>query len=355
MRIAAPVLALLVLVGASAAARVHVSLAGRPPLLTAGTPWTAKLKVRPASFKGSVRVTATGPGTTVARAKGTRGSYRARLVFTKPGRWTLSARAGGSTSRLGAVTVQRRAEPLVFASPTSVAIEPAGTLLVVENGAGRVWRVDPATGTRTVLASGLSRPYDVTTTPAGDILLSTESTVIRLGTGEVLGSADRQIGRVVAAPNGDLYFTTATTAYRVASGTHQAVPLADGLAAPHGLALAADGAILISDTESDEILRVDASTGALTTFARLDGGPGDLAVASDGTLYVCDMTAERVLHLTASGETIGVVGSGFSIPYALAVDTSGVYVVEAETNGHIKHVAPDGTVTTLSRGGPAAR
>ena len=237
----------------------------------------------------------------------------------------------------------------MFASPTSVALEPGGTLLVVENGSGRVLRVDPSTGAKTVIASGLSRPYDVITAPDGSILLSTESTVIRLGTGEVIATADRQIGRILLAPNGDLYYTTATTAYRVAAGTHEQVPVADGLAAPHGLALAGDGALLISNTESDSIVRVDPATGTVTTFARLDGSAGDLAVGPDGTLYVCDMTAQRIVHLTATGRRIGFVGPVFAVPYALAVAADGgVYVVEAETSGHIKHVAPDGTVTTLS-------
>jgi sugar lactone lactonase YvrE len=348
MRIAVALLALLSITGLAAGGHVQVSLVGRPPALTAGTAWKAKLAVRPASFAGSVRVTATGPGRTTARANGKHGSYRARLVFPKPGRWTLSAHAGGSSSRLGAVTVRRRVEPLVFASPTSLAIEPSGSLLVVENGRGRVLRVEPSTGAQTVVASGLSRPYDVTTTPTGAILLSTESTVIRLGTEEVIASADRQIGRIVRAPNDDLYFTTATTAYRVAAGTHEPVVVADGLAAPHGLGLAADGALLIADTENDRILRVDSSTGAVTTFAQLDGGPGDLAVAPDGTIYVCDMTGQRVIHLDVSGAPLGLVGPSFNTPYALAVDAGGVYVAEATAAGHIKHISPDGTVTTLS-------
>ena len=349
MRIAALPVALLIGAGATAATPVHVSLVGRPPALTAGSAWTARLAVRPVSFKGKVLVTGSGPGRASARATRKHGSYRARLVFPKPGRWTLSARAGGSTSRLGAVSVRRRVGPLVFASPTSVALEPGGTLLVVENGSGRVLRVDPSTGAKTVIASGLSRPYDVITAPGGSILLSTESTVIRLGTGEVIATADRQIGRILLAPNGDLYYTTATTAYRVAAGTHAQVPVADGLAAPHGLALAGDSALLISNTESDSIVRVDPTTGTVTTFARLDGSAGDLAVGPDGSLYVCDMTAQRVLHLTATGRRIGFVGPVFAVPYALAVAADGgVYVVEAETSGHIKHVAPDGTVTTLS-------
>ena len=61
MRVATPLLALILLAGAASAARVGVSLVGRPPVLTAGKPWTAKLAVRPASFRGTVRVIAGGP------------------------------------------------------------------------------------------------------------------------------------------------------------------------------------------------------------------------------------------------------------------------------------------------------
>jgi streptogramin lyase len=351
MRIATPLLALLLVTGAAAGARVHVSLVGRPPVLTTGTAWTAKLAVRPVSFNGSVRVTAAGPGRTTVRATGRRGSYRARFVFPKAGRWTLSALAGGSTSRLGAVTVRRRAEPLVFVNPTSVAVEPSGSILVVENSAGRVWRVNPSTGTRTVFASNLSRPYSVTTTPAGDVLLSTENQVVRLGPGApiLLATVNSQIGPIALAPNGDLYLTTTTTTYRVSAGTTTPVPVADGLAAPHGLRVAGDGALLISDTEHDRVLRVDPTTGNVTTFASIDGGPGALAVAADGTVYVCDTTAERIVRLTASGQRIGFFGPVFDTPYALAfAPDGGLYVVQSSARGVVKHVAPDGTVTTLS-------
>jgi hypothetical protein len=57
-------------------------------------------------------------------------------VFPKAGQWRISARAGGVTSRLGSVRVRRPpARPVVFAQPTSIDLEPAGTLLLVENKA----------------------------------------------------------------------------------------------------------------------------------------------------------------------------------------------------------------------------
>jgi hypothetical protein len=348
MRIATPLLALLVLTGAAAGARVHVTLAGRPPVLTAGTAWTAKLTVRPASFTGSVRVKATGPGRVTALATGRKGSYRVRLVFPKAGRWTLSALAGGSTSRLGALTVRRRAEPLAFAYPTSVAVEASGSLLVVENGAGRIWRVDPATGVKTLVASNLSRPYSVAVTAAGEILLATENTILNLGSGSApVVAASSQIGPLATASNGDLYFTISTAAYRLPSGAQTPVPIAEGLAVPHGIAVMADGGVLVSDTEHDRILRVEPS-GAITPFAQMNR-PGGLAIARDGSVYACDALVGRIAHFSASGASLGFLGDFFAVPYALAVaPDGGAYVAEAEASGHIKHVAPDGTVTTLS-------
>jgi streptogramin lyase len=347
--VAALVVVLALTCGATSAAGVRVTLVSRPSALVAGAAWTAKLTVRPKSFKGVVRVNARGPGRVTALATGRKGSYRARLVFPKSGRWTLSARAGGSTSRLGVVTVRRRAEPLAFVYPTSIAVEASGSLLVVENGRGRVWRVDPAAGAKTLVRSGLSRPYSIATTPSGAILLATENTVIDLGSGAVLATVDTQVGPIALAPNGDLYLTTVTTTYRLKAETTTPVPVADGLAAPHGLRVAADGALLISDTQHDKVLRVGPTTGSVTTFAAIDGGPGALAVAADGTIYVCDTTAERIIHLTASSERIGFLGPVFDTPYALGLaPDGGLYVVQSSALGRIKHVTPGGTVTTLS-------
>ena len=352
MRVAAGVLSLFALVcGTTSAAGVHVSLAGRPSALTTGTAWTARLSVRPKSFAGPVRVKATGPGRLTVRATGRKGSYRARIVFPRAGRWTLSARAGGSTSRLGAVTVRRRAEPLVFDNPTSVAVEPSGSLLVVENGAGRVVRIEPATGARSVLASRLSRPYSVSVRASGEVLLSTESNVVRLSAGgpQVVASLPgRQIGPILAAPNGDLYFGVEPAVFRVSAGTSVPVQLAGGLAAPHGLALTGGGSLLVSDTGHDAILRVDPSSGRVETFARQES-PLGLALAADGSVYVCDDLRKRIVHFSASGERLGFLGPVFDIPYGLAADPAGgVYVTEARSKGRVKHIAPDGKVTTLS-------
>jgi len=46
---------------AAAAGRVHVATVGKLTTPTVGRAWTLRLAVRPASFSGTVRVTASGP------------------------------------------------------------------------------------------------------------------------------------------------------------------------------------------------------------------------------------------------------------------------------------------------------
>src|SRR5262245_23832452 len=166
---------------ASAAGPVRVSLAGKRAAPVAGRAWTLRLAVRPLSFAGTVRVNALGPSRVRVRATGRRGSYRARLVFPKAGLWRISAQAGGRTLRLGSVRVrQASAKPVAFTEPTSIDLQPDGTLLLVENNPGRVLRVSPSTGRVRVLVPGLFKPYAIVRAPSGAVYLSVEGRLQRL-------------------------------------------------------------------------------------------------------------------------------------------------------------------------------
>src|SRR5215208_5292920 len=215
--------------GASAAGPVRVSLVRPVATAVAGKAWTAKLAVQPKSFAGAVRVTATGPGRVAARASGRRGSYRARFVFPKSGRWTLTARAGATTSRLGAITVRPAAPaPLVLSEPTSIELEPSGTLLVVENDVGRVLRVDPAAGAVQIVASALERPYAVVRAPSRAIFVSRGNTLLRLDGPAPTAVAESEggIGPLTIGPGGDVYFASETRVLRLAGGAGTPVAVA---------------------------------------------------------------------------------------------------------------------------------
>ncbi len=348
---------------------VHVSIVGTRPAAVAGKPWTVRLAVRPASFRGLVRISAAGPRQARARAIARPGSYRVRIVFPKAGRWTLTARAGGSTSRLGSLRVRPAPpQPVPFTEPTAIDLEPGGTLLLVENNPGRVLRVNPATGTVTALVPSMRRPYAVVRAPSGSVFVSSENVLQRLDAGgapTTVAVADGDIGPVAAVANGDLYYATSTQVFRLAGGAGSPVHVAgtgveggggDGglavnaqIARPHGLALAADGSLLISDTGNERIRRIDLASGVITTLAQV-GMPDGLDVGPGGVISVVDGQARRLVRLSASGTRIGFLGPVFGLPYDVeATSDGGAYVLEAGPVGWVRRVTANGTVTTVSR------
>ena len=354
MRLIALGAVLVTVVGsASAAAPVRVSLAARPSSPVAGRALTIKLTVRPASYAGAVRVTATGPGRISARATGKRGSYRARLVFPAAGRWTLTARAGSSSSRLGSIQVRPAArQPVAFREPTSIELEPSGTLLVVENNPGRVLRVDPATGAVSVLVSSVDRPYAIVRAASGALYLSVGNTVRRVeanGTLTTVADAPNDVGPLAAAPNGDVYFTTPTQLFRLPGGAGPAMLVTDAqFAAPHGLAVAGDGTLLVPDTDNNRVLRVDPGSGAVSAFANV-GLPRGIDVTTDGTVFVIDAHDLRVVRLSPAGAPLGPLGPAFNDPYDVELSSAGdAYLLDTGATGFVRRIAPNGTVTTVS-------
>src|SRR5262249_44443058 len=224
-----------------------------------------------------------------------------------------------------------------------------------------------STGSVDTIVPSTSRPYAVVRAPSGAIFFSGAGALHRIdASGAVMTVADAgtDIGPLAVAPNGDLYYSTATQIFRLSGGAGAPALVAgtgveggggDGgpapnaqFSVPHGLAVAADGALLVSDAGNDRVRRIDPVTGVVTAFAQI-GTPHGLDVASDGTVYVVDSKANRIVHLTASGARIGFVGPVFGLPYDVEAGDGGVvYVLEAGPFGRLRRIAPNGTVTTVS-------
>jgi DNA-binding beta-propeller fold protein YncE len=283
----------------------------------------------------------------------------------------MTARAGGATSRLASIRVRRApAKPLAFTEPTSIDLEPSGKLLLVEFSRGRVLQLDPRTGHLTEVAASLVHPYAVVRAPSGSIFLSVENQLLRIsGEGPPTTVAEMppnvEIGPIAAAPNGDLYFSTSTQIFRVPGGSGPVVHIAgtgveggggDGgpaldaqFSSPHGLAVAADGALLVSDRGNDRVRRIDPVTGMISAFSPV-GEPYGMDVAPNGTVYVIDGKAGRVQRLAPSGAQLGFLGPSFFNPYDVEVRSDGVaYLLQAGPTGYVRRIAADGSVTTVSR------
>ena len=347
--------ALAVLATAASAGGVRVSRAGGESAPIVGRAWAVKLTVRPASFRGVVQVTAAGLGRVDARAvRGANGTYRARLVFPRSGRWTLTARAGGARSSLGSVTV-RPAPPLTLSEPTGIDVAPDGSLLVVEFGLHRLVRVDPVTGRVTVVAT-FGKPWGVARAASGTVFASDAGSLMRIDPGKAPTAVATvepgvEIGPIAVAPSGDVFYATARAIYRLAGGTagtpDQIAP-STPLDSPHGLAAEPTGTLLLSDTNDGRILRIDPDQGTVATFATI-AHPRGIDVAADGTVYVAAADEHQIVRFDSSGQRLGVLGPRLGDPYALALAADGtIYAVEPGANGFIRRISADGTSSVVT-------
>jgi streptogramin lyase len=252
----------------------------------------------------------------------------------------------GATAVLAAV-----AAPVTFVWPTTVAVEPSGSLLLVENGLHRLMRVDPRTGRVTQLAH-LTKPFAVQRTAAGTVYV-TDGPILRRLVGTrtpVVARAAGDIGPIAIDRRGTVYFATENAIFALAGGKGPAVRIAPGtrFSNPHGLGVEPDGRLVVSDTNAHRLLLVDPASGQVRVLASV-AAPSGLAIGTDGSIYVGDMGTSRVLHLDSAGKRIGFVGKVFEDPYDVELGPGGVvYVVESLAVGDVRRVAPNGTVTTIS-------
>ena len=101
--------------------------------------------------------------------------------------------------------------------------------------------------------------------------------------------------------------------------------------------------------KNNKLRRIEPTTRVITTLARVDT-PLGMDIGGDGSIYVVDGKANRLLHLSPSGDRIGFVGPAFRTPYDVEAAPDGtVYLLGAGPSGRIKRIAPNGTVTTISR------
>jgi NHL repeat len=151
--------------------------------------------------------------------------------------------------------------------------------------------------------------------------------------------------------DGSLFYANPNELGRIDLGSGEVQRSPVEVSAPHALAVAADGRLLVSDSGNNRIIAVEPTTWAVTTIAGGLRSPLGMALEADGDPLVVEYGAGRLTRVRLQGST-ETVASGLRKPYALAVVADGVYVVEAgelrTPSGTLKHVLPDGTVRAVA-------
>jgi len=206
-----------------------------------------------------------------------------------------------------ALAAPAQAPPLT--GPFGLVAEPGGTLLVADGASGRIVRIDPRTGRRTVFAAGLGRVYDLDFGPGG-LYATTGAQVVRFS-----GRAKREV---------------------VVRGLHD----------PVGLAVDRDGTIYVAEEQTNRVIRFAPGTRARTVIvaAGLDQ-PLGLALRTDGSLLVADSHHGRIVRVLEDG-TLEPVLEGLKLPVNVtAAPGNAVYAVD-----HVEHGRP-GRLVRVGAGG----
>lgn len=202
-----------------------------------------------------------------------------------------------------------------IASPSGIAVGTGGTVYFSDAGNNRVRRIS-AGGVLSTVVDKLNGVSSMRIGPDGSIYVcdSGNGRILRITPSGVVSVAASIYGPqgLAIASDGTLYVSTPTQVVQILPSSMQTTIL-DGLGNPRGLALMANGDLLIAEADKHRILKLGAA-GLITVVAGTgapgsdgDGGlaslaelynPEDVAVDSAGNILIADTGNNSIRKLT---------------------------------------------------------
>ncbi|MDX2223994.1 MAG: hypothetical protein SFV21_14685 [Rhodospirillaceae bacterium] len=112
-----------------------------------------------------------------------------------------------------------------------------------------------------------------------------------------------------------------------------------GLAQPHDTVMLADGAILVAETGAKRLTHV-APDGARTARPMVFNAPVGLALAANGAVFVTDAGTGQVLRSAPPFDAVTVVAGGLGRPEGIAVMPDGRLAVVDSARGEVAAIDP---------------
>jgi sugar lactone lactonase YvrE len=270
--------------------------------------------------------------------------------------------------------------------PNRVALDPFGSVLILDQGNSRVRRVDTNGFIKTIAGNG-----GVGSTGDGGPGVQASVFPLRAVAADALG--DVYLGSSVNSPEPWSYDNRVRIVD--SGGTIDTVvgiddngdgPSAlDTVVDPHGLAAGRQtrlADLYIADSRNNQVRRVDGATGAISTIAGTgdagfsgDGGPAtaarlsapsDVALDASGNIYVADQNNNRVRRIGINGIITTVAGNGgfgytgdavlatitrLASPTGIDVDKAGNIYIADRYNYRVRMVTSQGIISTVAGNG----
>jgi len=224
--------------------------------------------------------------------------------------------------------------PNVGAADGLQPLKPGDILIADSNGA--ITKFDPRSGVSSVLASGwpLWQPFGIAVDTHGRILVTDTGSraVIRInpaqGTKEIVASIPGLPFGLAVNDSGDIFVANAEAILRIKAGSTSVSVLAAGdpLRVPLGIALGADGNIFVADG-SGCLVKVDVNSHTKTLISRGPplAQPVGIALDHSGNLIIADSVAACVLQINPLTRSSRIISQGeyLETPVNVAVDKDG--------------------------------
>ncbi len=273
------------------------------------------------------------------------GGKRVRKVDASSGLISTVAGSGGSLT-LGDGGPALEAG---LREPRGLAVDGSGNLLIVDNGTGRIRKVNAASGVITTVAGGgAGDPLEKIFGdggPATEALVKLPYDVAMDSEGNLYIATDNRIRKVNAATG--IIDTIAGSGHRGVEGDGGPATSAM-MAEPVSVALDDQGNIYIVDSENHRIRRVDAATGIMTTVAGIGKHYERTSYAYQGldpSLY--DRSAAPATGFGYAGDGGPADQALLQTPSAIGLDRGGNIFI-ADGNVRVRRIdAATGVITTV--------